>query len=138
MIQFVFLFLTILYTLSIVEYTRWQVVDEQDGIEYGKSDSLWHKFGFISRLIVVTLIIFSAYSDIETAWYCFPFILFFNAFLFDVGINIRALNKDWDYIPEPEENSPVWDKLSYKWKWKFYLIGLAASTVFWIIGSIIW
>lgn len=94
--------ITSLFTLAFVYYSKYQFINGRAG--------KWHMYGATMRALMFTpfLLPKSAFPDIVLAGVI-------NCILFDVGINLIALHKPWNYTGTTSE----WDKLGQA-KWYLY------------------
>ena len=111
--------LSILFTTLLVLYSKWQFSDDR-GLSQGK----WHPYGLLARVVFgVTAYISSIYPS-PLPDYILSCVI--NVILWDIGLNMIALKKEWDYVGEES----YWDKKVGRHKWKVYGWLLAVATLF--------
>ena len=114
--------LSILFTLTFVFYSKWQFSDDR-GLSSGK----WHSYGMIMRILsVVSPFLCQLYPEY---WADYLLSGALNIVLWEVGINVIALNKAWYHIGTTSDFDI---KLGYK-KWLFYFGFLVAAIIVRII-----
>jgi hypothetical protein len=103
-------FLTILFTLSFVLYSKWQFIDDRGGPS-GK----WHPYGMIMRaLAVITPYLAANYGS--TDWKNYLLIGSINIVLWEIAINVIALGQKWWHVG----TTAKFDIKLKSWKWVVY------------------
>ena len=110
--------LSILFTLMFVLYSKWQFSDD-----WGLSSGKWHPYGMIMRVLaVITPFLCQLYPG---TWSDYLLSGAINVVLWELGINVIALNKPLFYIGSTAEMDI---KLGYK-KWLLYFGFLLVAIV---------
>ena len=112
--------LSFIFTGAFVIYTKWQIVDEDDGPGYTPAEKKWHMAGLFMRLAVFSMAVVWVFFP-APHWSHLPLIFILNAASFDIGINIANRK------PPLYTATHGWDGMVGKRKWLIYLVGLIAS-----------
>lgn len=116
---------SIAFTLFFVFYFKWQHKDKLFGPNYyAQASKKWHLFGLLMRATFFLSSLSAVYFKIH--WQDVLLALSLSAPLYDIGINVFALNKPPFY---PGGTSSL-DKLLGNLKWIIYLILLATAVYF--------
>jgi hypothetical protein len=110
---FALYFLSLAYTAFFVLYTKYQIIDEDDGAGWTDAETKWHRYGLLMRLTVALM---------GAAWVYLPApnpVHFFIALplaaaAFDLGINIARGRPIFDL------GKGGWDAKIGIWKWVLY------------------
>lgn len=117
----IYLFFTA-FTVAFVLYTRFQLIDVK--MEKG-SPRRWHPFGWVMRATVVAIPMYYALTHTFPRWQDVLLAACINILVFEVGINVIALHKDFLY----NGGTAQLDKRLGKWKWVVYLLALIGSAI---------
>lgn len=107
--------ITILFTICFVIYTKYQFDDEKAG--WIKSKGQWHIWGFFMRLLFFAGLLVFKYFPFD--WWDLLIAGVINIIIWDIGINVFALNVRWYYVGETSKIDKMIERL------KFYVYGIA-------------
>lgn len=109
--------LTILFTLCFVFYSKYQFEDVREGWERAKGK--WHPYGAVMRALPFAI------AFIETDWKDVVLAGVISIIIFEIGINVIALKKEWNYVGSTAKS----DRMFGKYKWYGMVALLIAAVV---------
>lgn len=110
-----------LFSAIFAFYTKYQFQDEKLGFAHSKG--LWHKYGLAMRLMIAGA--FVAAQFVSFTWKDMYLAGSIDMPLWDILINVVALNMPWNYNGSTSKT----DKLMKKGKWLFYAVNLIAAII---------
>ena len=120
-----FYLVPILFVLFFAYYTKWQIIDEDDGPNWTKADTKWHRAGLYMRLMVVLAMIGWLLPS-KAHWKDLVLLLPILSIEWDVAINLFR-GRHWLDV-----GVGGWDAKIGKKKWIGYLIALIVSIIIYI------
>lgn len=81
------------YTLSWIYYSKYQFIERDSSfpVDRSKASRLWHIWKGVNQISFLSLI--ALFADYKFAVFCASIYWV----LFDIGVNIVALNRPWNY-----------------------------------------
>jgi len=125
MITALFYLIPILFVLFFANYTKWQIIDEDDGAGYTTADVKWHRAGLYMRAMVVFAMIGWLLPS-RAHWEDLVLLLPILAIEWDISINLFR-GRGWLDV-----GVGGWDGKIGKKKWLLYLIWLIVSIIIFI------
>jgi hypothetical protein len=122
--------LPIIFMILFAFYTKHQLIDEDDGPGWTKSETIWHRAGLGMRILLMGIGGAWVYVPAPSPAYLFHSAAI-GALVFDVALNLFR-GKGFFYVGS--KTGKGWDAAVGKWKWLIYFILISFTTLF-VIAS---